>query len=96
MFWCTSTTKTFASTNILTDHTIHTLCFVLKPNRQHVLNQHQSNPVMVQRCLPTSTEWNEMIIAHRGDWKLSLEYEPADPRSDRDEKEGYLAVLVKE
>ena len=63
---------------------------------QHVVNQHQSNPVMVQRSLPTASEWNEMIIAHKDDWKLSLEYQPADPRSDRDEREGYLAVLVKE
>jgi hypothetical protein len=27
--------------------------------------------VMVQRCLPTSTEWNEMIIAHKDDSKAS-------------------------
>jgi hypothetical protein len=50
---------------------------------------------MVQRGLPTTNEWMEMIESHKEDWNLSLEYEPADPRSDRDEEEGYLAVLVK-
>ena len=50
---------------------------------------------MVQRSLPTTKEWMEMITNHQEDWRLSLEYEPADPRSDRDETEGYLAVLVK-
>lgn len=51
---------------------------------------------MVQRGLPTANEWAEMIDSHKNEWKLNLEYEPADPRSDRDEKEGYLAVLVKQ
>ncbi len=50
---------------------------------------------MVQRGLPTTKEWMEMIDNHREDWALILEYEPADPRSDRDLKEGYLAVLAK-
>eukprot|EP00804_Cyclotella_cryptica_P028203 CCRYP_011033-RA/>CCRYP_011033-RA protein AED:0.14 eAED:0.06 QI:0/0/0/1/1/1/2/0/407 len=62
----------------------------------HVLGQRSCNPVMVQRGLPTTKEWLEMIDKHREDWKLILEYEPADPRSDKDEKEGYLAVLAKE
>ena len=63
---------------------------------QHVIGQHQANPVMVQRSLPTTSEWMEMIDNHKEDWRLRLEYEPADPRSDRDEAEGYLAVLAKE
>jgi SAM-dependent methyltransferase/ribosome-binding protein aMBF1 (putative translation factor) len=63
---------------------------------QHVLGQHQANPVLVQRGLPTTKEWNKMIEKQKDDWKLSLEYEPADPRSNRDDKEGYLAVLTKE
>lgn len=63
-------------------------------SHQHVLGQHQANPVMVNRGLPTTKEWNEMLDDHK-EWGLFLEYEPADPRSDRDLKEGYLAVLTK-
>lgn len=61
---------------------------------QHVLGQHQTNPVMVKRGLPTASEWNEMIDEHN-EWGLILEHEPADPRSDLEMKEGYLAVLSK-
>lgn len=61
---------------------------------QHVLGQNQANPVMVKRGLPTTKEWAEMIEEHT-DWGLTLEFEPADPRSDREEKEGYMAVLSK-
>lgn len=49
---------------------------------------------MVRRGLPTTTEWMEMIRDH-DDWKVTLEYEPADQRTERDENEGYLAVLTK-
>jgi len=61
---------------------------------QHVLGQNQANPVMVKRGLPTTKEWGEMLDDHP-EWGFTLEYEPADPRSDREEKEGYLAVLSK-
>mmetsp|Transcript_821 Transcript_821/g.1360 ORF Transcript_821/g.1360 Transcript_821/m.1360 type:complete len:416 (-) Transcript_821:1020-2267(-) len=61
---------------------------------QHVLGQHQANPVMVSRGLPTAAEWSEMIQDHP-EWGLSLEQEPADPRSDGDLKNGYLTVLSK-
>lgn len=61
---------------------------------QHVLGQHQANPVMVSRGLPTATEWSEMLEKHTV-WGLSLEHEPADPRSEGDLKYGYLAVLSK-
>lgn len=61
---------------------------------QHVLGQHQANPVMVKRGLPTTTEWKEMFDSN-SEWGLTLEHEPADPRSDRDLNEGYLAVLTK-
>jgi len=60
----------------------------------HVLGQNQANPVMVKRGLPTSSDWAEMINEN-SDWGLELEYEPADPRSSLEEKEGYLAVLSK-
>ncbi|KAL7543861.1 hypothetical protein ACHAXR_013230 [Thalassiosira sp. AJA248-18] len=56
--------------------------------------QHKANPVMVKRGLPTAKEWVEMLDNH-SEWGLTLEYEPADPRSDKDENEGYLAVLSK-
>lgn len=59
---------------------------------QHVLGQNQANPVMVRRGLPTAKEWGEMIYNH-AEWGLNLNCEPADPRSDREENEGYLAVL---
>lgn len=61
---------------------------------QHVLGQNRANPVMVKRGLPTTKEWGEML-EERADWGLDLEHEPADPRSDAEEKEGYLAVLSK-
>jgi len=61
---------------------------------QHVLGQNQANPVMVKRGLPTAKEWAEMLDDH-SEWGLSVDIDPADPRSDREEKEGYLAVLSK-
>ncbi|KAL7534952.1 hypothetical protein ACHAWF_005009 [Thalassiosira exigua] len=61
---------------------------------QHVMGQHQANPVMVKRGLPSGKEWEEMLDQQK-QWGLTLELEPADPRSDRDMKEGYLAVLTK-
>mmetsp|Transcript_773 Transcript_773/g.1816 ORF Transcript_773/g.1816 Transcript_773/m.1816 type:complete len:431 (-) Transcript_773:832-2124(-) len=61
---------------------------------QHVLGQNQANPVMVKRGLPTEKEWNEML-SDNDEWGFTLEYGPADPRSDREMKEGYLAVLSK-
>ncbi|EJK63070.1 hypothetical protein THAOC_16295 [Thalassiosira oceanica] len=61
---------------------------------QHVLGQHKANPVMVKRGLPLAQEWKEMI-ASDSDLKLELDIEPADPRSTREEREGYLAVLTK-
>lgn len=61
---------------------------------QHVIGQHQANPVMVSRGLPTTKEWGDMLTDHP-EWGLRLDQEPADPRSDRDLSEGYLAVLSK-
>jgi len=61
---------------------------------QHVLGQNQANPVMVSRGLPTAKEWSEMLAEHP-EWGLTLEHEPADPRSDGDLKYGYLTVLSK-
>ena len=61
---------------------------------QHVLGQHKANPVMVKRGLPSAQEWEEMI-ASGDDLKLELDIEPADPRSKREDREGYLAVLTK-
>lgn len=61
---------------------------------QHVLGQHQANPVMVSRGLPTAKEWSEMLEKH-AEWGLTLEHAPADARSDGDLKDGYLTVLSK-
>mmetsp|Transcript_13040 Transcript_13040/g.23567 ORF Transcript_13040/g.23567 Transcript_13040/m.23567 type:complete len:404 (+) Transcript_13040:86-1297(+) len=61
---------------------------------QHVLGQNIANPVMVKRGLPTAKEWAEMLDDHT-EWGLTLDVEPADPSSDREMKEGYLAVLSK-
>jgi hypothetical protein len=49
---------------------------------------------MVKKVLPTAKEWVVMLDDHN-DWGLKLEHEPADPRSERESKEGYLAVLSK-
>lgn len=61
---------------------------------QHVVIQHQANPIMVRCPLPTSKQWAQMLENHT-DWGLRLDREPADPRSDGDLKDGYLAVLTK-
>ncbi|KAL9185353.1 hypothetical protein ACHAXT_003130 [Thalassiosira profunda] len=58
---------------------------------QHVLGQNQANPILVKRGLPTAAEWS----SHSDCWALTLEHAPADPRSDGDMRDGYLAVLVK-
>ena len=70
------------------------LIIVHAQGAQHVLMQHQANPVMVKRGLPTAKEWVVMLDDHN-DWGLKMEHEPADSRTDRESKEGYLAVLSK-
>ncbi|KAL7471040.1 hypothetical protein ACHAXS_013732 [Conticribra weissflogii] len=70
------------------------LIIVHAQGAMHVIGQHQANPVMVRRGLPTAKEWTDLIQKH-SDWNVSLEHEPADPRSDGDIKNGYLAVLKK-
>ena len=54
----------------------------------HVLKQVESNPVLVQRGLPTSSELEQLP-------QLRLFQEPADAATAREESEGYLAVLEK-
>ena len=70
------------------------LIIVHAQGAQHVLGQHKANPVMVKRGLPSAQEWKEMIAAD-SDSQLELDIEPADPRSTREEREGYLAVLTR-
>jgi len=70
------------------------LVIVHPQGAMHVIGQHQANPVMVSRGLPTANEWIDLIEKF-SDWGLSLEHVPADPRSDGDIKDGYLAVLKK-
>ena len=35
------------------------------------------------------------MLDNHVEWGMCLDYEPADPRTDRDVNEGYLAVLTK-
>jgi len=70
------------------------LVIVHPQGAMHVIGQHQANPVMVSRGLPTANEWIDLIEKF-SDWGLSLEHVPADPRSDGDIKDGYLAVFKK-
>jgi 2-polyprenyl-3-methyl-5-hydroxy-6-metoxy-1,4-benzoquinol methylase len=57
----------------------------------HVMGQHKANPVMVNRGLPESEE----LALWAKEMKLELEVEPADAGSEKDEEDGYLAVLRK-
>ena len=54
----------------------------------HVQNQVRSNPVLVQRGLPSSSELSDLD-------GLELEIEPAVAKSQQEAKSGYLAVLKK-
>jgi demethylmenaquinone methyltransferase/2-methoxy-6-polyprenyl-1,4-benzoquinol methylase len=56
---------------------------------QNVDSQHRANPVLVKRLLPDRDELR--VFADK--MNLILELEPAEPGSDMDEQEGYLAVL---
>lgn len=58
---------------------------------QNVVSQHRANPVLVKRCLPDRDE----LAALANKMNLLLELQPWEPGSDMDEKEGYLAVLLK-
>jgi 2-polyprenyl-3-methyl-5-hydroxy-6-metoxy-1,4-benzoquinol methylase len=57
----------------------------------HVIQQHKANPIMVQRGLPTSTELEEWLC---NDGSMVLSVQPADPKSDGERRDGYLAVLT--
>lgn len=57
----------------------------------HVIKQVQSNPVLVQRGLPTADELRTIS----SDLELLLVVEPAKANTPRDAEEGYLAVLEK-
>jgi Methylase involved in ubiquinone/menaquinone biosynthesis len=58
---------------------------------QNVVSQHRANPVLVKRLLPDRDEL--AVLANK--MNLVLELQPWEPGSDMDEKEGYLAVLLK-
>eukprot|EP00547_Thalassionema_nitzschioides_P002579 CAMPEP_0194209554 /NCGR_PEP_ID=MMETSP0156-20130528/7641_1 /TAXON_ID=33649 /ORGANISM="Thalassionema nitzschioides, Strain L26-B" /LENGTH=365 /DNA_ID=CAMNT_0038936747 /DNA_START=18 /DNA_END=1112 /DNA_ORIENTATION=- len=57
----------------------------------HVVGQVKANPVMVKRKLPPAEELEAMA----NELNLTLEHEPAEAGSTRDEEEGYLAILKK-
>jgi len=62
----------------------------------HVLNQNKKNPLLVPYGLPTSTELKEWLCedgesAERP--RMKLVHEPAEPKSQGEVREGYIAVL---
>mmetsp|Transcript_6654 Transcript_6654/g.19147 ORF Transcript_6654/g.19147 Transcript_6654/m.19147 type:complete len:432 (+) Transcript_6654:132-1427(+) len=65
----------------------------------HVVNQNKQNPLLVPRGLPTSVELREWLCCDEeeedceGKPRMTLVHEPAEPRSQAEVKEGYLAVL---
>eukprot|EP00536_Pseudo-nitzschia_multiseries_P009318 jgi/Psemu1/200373/e_gw1.257.76.1 len=62
----------------------------------HVLNQNKQNPLLVPRGLPTSAELKEWLCDDGDDGeqpRMTLVHEPAEPKSQAEVREGYLAVL---
>ncbi|VEU34583.1 unnamed protein product [Pseudo-nitzschia multistriata] len=62
----------------------------------HVLNQNKQNPLLVPRGLPTSAELKEWLCEEgedSGKSSMKLVHEPAEPKSQQEVREGYLAVL---
>lgn len=57
----------------------------------HVMNQNKQNPLLVPRNLPTSNELKEWLCEDGASMKLV--HEPAEPKSQGEVREGYLAVL---
>jgi 2-polyprenyl-3-methyl-5-hydroxy-6-metoxy-1,4-benzoquinol methylase len=75
------------------------LIIVHPQGASHVLQQHKSNPMLVPRGLPTAAELEEWLCNDHsnseGGSKMVLTVDPASAKSDREIREGYLAVLTK-
>jgi len=73
------------------------LVIVHAQGASHVLNQHKQNPLLVPRGLPTKDELEKWLCGEEGEggpaMKMKLVHEPAEPMSQEEVREGYLAVL---
>ena len=73
------------------------LVIVHAQGASHVLNQNKQNPLLVPRGLPTAAELSEWLCGGQdeegGGPAMKLVHEPAEPKSQAEIREGYLAVL---
>lgn len=69
------------------------LVIVHAQGASHVLNQHKKNPLLVPRGLPTKDELEEWLCGEEDGPAMKLVHEPAQPKSQGEVREGYLAVL---
>lgn len=69
------------------------LIIVHAQGASHVLNQNKQNPLLVPRGLPTKAELEEWLCGDEGGRAMKLIHEPAEPKSQGETREGYLAVL---
>jgi len=69
------------------------LIIVHAQGASHVLNQNKQNPLLVPRGLPTTSELNEWLCEETEGPAMKLVHGPAEPKSQEEVKEGYLAVL---
>jgi 2-polyprenyl-3-methyl-5-hydroxy-6-metoxy-1,4-benzoquinol methylase len=69
------------------------LVIVHAQGASHVLNQHKQNSLLVPRGLPTKDELEEWLCGEEGGPVMKLVHEPAQPKSQGEIREGYLAVL---
>jgi 2-polyprenyl-3-methyl-5-hydroxy-6-metoxy-1,4-benzoquinol methylase len=75
-----------------TEETGSRLVIVHAQGASHVLNQHKQNPLLVPRGLPTRAELEEWLCGEGGP-AMKIVHEPAQPKSQGEVREGYLAVL---
>jgi SAM-dependent methyltransferase len=70
------------------------LVIVHAQGASHVQNQHKQNPLLVPRALPNKAELQEWLCGDEdGKPTMKLVHEPAEPKSQGEVREGYLAVL---
>lgn len=69
------------------------LVIVHAQGASHVLNQNKQNPLLVPRGLPTKSELEEWLCNEEGGPAMKIIQEPAEPKSQAETREGYLAVL---
>mmetsp|Transcript_8128 Transcript_8128/g.16875 ORF Transcript_8128/g.16875 Transcript_8128/m.16875 type:complete len:441 (+) Transcript_8128:51-1373(+) len=69
------------------------LVIVHAQGASHVLKQNRQNPLLVPRGLPTKSDLEEWLCGEEGGPAMKLIHEPAEPKSEGETREGYLAVL---